>query len=119
MLDTHTSETRGAGCIAVRFRMRGPSYEVVERLLGAVRHTDLSLLQLLCDGDCVYPFGTPCEAHGESSWRAELYWHSSAPDSVWRLAVFAGLAELLLEMPEGVLVELGSPTDRPNRGDVQ
>jgi hypothetical protein len=117
MIDTYSAVTRDGQCIAVQFRMCAEADEVAGRLLRAVQWTDLSLVQLLCDGDRVYPFGGTNAAAMESSWRAEFLWTSSAPDAVWRLEVFLGLAKFLLGLPGGLQIEIGGVTDRENRAD--
>ena len=106
--------------IAVRFRMKASSDEVVAHLLEAVRGTDLTLHKVFADGDRVYPFEGPDLAWSESasSWRAELFWHSPTLMSEWRLEVFMKRAEIFLELPRRVRLELVGGR-RNRREDVQ
>ena len=56
--------------LAVRFRMKASSDEVVAHLLEGARGTDLSLLEVFGDGDRVYPFEGRNPARSASSWGA-------------------------------------------------
>ena len=106
--------------IAVRFRIKASADEVVARLLEAVRGTDLSLLKVFGDGDRVYPFEgrNPARSLSASSWRAELFWHSPTLMSGEGLEVFMKRAEIFLELPGRVRLELGGGQRNP-REDVQ
>ncbi len=104
--------------IAVRFRMKAASDEVVAHLLASVRQTDLSLLQVFGDGDLVYPFEGRNPARSASSWRAELFWRSHALNSGWHLEAFLARAEFFLKVPGGVGLELGGGQGDP-REEVQ
>ena len=104
--------------IAVRFRIKASSDEVVAHLLEAVRGTDLSLLKVFGDGDRVYPFEGRNPARSASSWRAELFWHSPTLMSGWRLEVFLKRAKNFLELPGRVQLELGGGQRKP-REDVR
>ena len=117
MIEAYSAVTRDDQCIAVHFCMNAETEEVTARLLRAVQWTDLTLVQLLCDGERAYPFGRPRTATTESSWRAEFLWASSAPEAVWRLEIFTGAAQFLLGLPGGVQIKMGGVTDRENRAD--
>ena len=104
--------------IAVRFRMKASADEVVVHLLEAVRGTGFSLLKVFGDGDRVYPFGDRNPARSASSWRAELFWDSPMLMSGRRLEVFLKRAEVFLELPGGVGLELGGGQRNP-REDVR
>ena len=86
--------------IAIRFRMKGSTDEVVARLLEAVRPIDVYLLRVFGDGNHVYPFEGRNPARTASSWRADLYWGASAG-----LEDFLSRAELSLDCPGGVWLE--------------
>ncbi len=109
--------------IAVHFRKKASSDEVVAHLLEAVRGTDLSLLKVFADGDRVYPFEGRDLAWSASasSWRAELFWHSPTLMSGWRLEVFLKRAEIFLEVPGRVQLELrgGQPDRREDAPGVR
>ena len=100
-------DTRGDQIIAIRFRVKEAADDVVARLLQAARRTDLSLVKVLGDGDLVYPFGGGNPARGASSWRAEFCWGSPALRQGWHLEAFMMRAELYLDLPGGVWMELG------------
>ena len=119
MPESRYHEARGEQVIAVRFRMKASADEVVARLLEAVRGTDLTLLKVFGDGDRVYPFEgrNPARSLSASSWRAELFWHSPTLMSGWRLEVFLKRAEIFLELPRRVRLEIGGGQRNP-RGDV-
>ena len=106
--------------IAVRFRVKASSDEVVAHLLEAVRGTNLSLLKVFGDGDRVYPFEgrNPARSGSASSWRAELFWQSPTHRSGWILEIFLKRAEIFLEVPGGVGLQLGGGQRNP-REDVQ
>ncbi len=104
--------------IAVRFRIKVSTDEVVAHLLEAVRGTDLSLLKVFGDGDRVYPFEGRNPARSASSWRAELFWQSPTHRSGWILEIFLKRAEIFLEVPGGVGLQLGGGQRNP-REDVQ
>ena len=93
--------------IAIRFRMKGSSDEVVARILDSVRQTDLSLLKVVGDGRQVYPSEDRNPSRSASSWRAELFWRSRALNSGGHLEAFLARAEFFLEVPGGVALELG------------
>ena len=76
MSESRDHKPPGEQIIAVRFRMKASSDEVVAHFFEAVRGTDLSLLKVFGDGDRVYPFEGRNRARSASSWRAELFWHS-------------------------------------------
>ena len=118
MSESRHHETRGEQIIAVRFRMKASSDEVVARILDSVRQTDLSLLTVFGDGDRVYPFEGQDPARSASSWRAELRWRSSALNSRWHLEAFLKRAEFFLEVPGGIGLKLGRGQRNP-REDVQ
>lgn len=99
--------------VAIRFRIRASADEVVACLREAVRRTDLSLLRVFGDGDCVYPFAGRNPARTASSWRAEVAWCSPAVNPGWYLEVFVARAELFLELPGGVRLELGGGRRAP------
>ena len=61
-------EARGEQIIAFRFQTRASADYVVARLLEAVRGTDLSLLNVVGDGDRVYPSEGRNAARSASSW---------------------------------------------------
>ena len=107
-------KVRSEQIIAVRFRMKASSDEVVAHLLEAVRGTDLSLLTVFGDGDPVYPH----EVRSAFSWRAELFWQSPTHRSGWILEIFLKRAEIFLEVPGGVGLQLGGGQRNP-REDVQ
>ena len=118
MPESRYPEKRGEQVIAVRFRMKASSDEVVARILDSVRQTDLSLLRVFGDGDRVYPLEGRNPARSASLWRAELFWRSRALNSGWHLEVFLKRAEFFLEVPGGVGLELGGGPRNP-REDVQ
>ena len=101
--------------IAIRFRMKASADDVVAGLLDAVRGTDLSLLQVFGDGDCVEGRNSAWSA---SSWRAELFWHAPTLMSGLRLEVFLKRAEIFLDLPGGVRLELRGGQQDP-REDVR
>ncbi len=103
--------------IAVRFRIKASSDEVVAHLLEAVRGTDLSLLKVFGDGDRVYPFEGRNPARSASLWRAELLWRSRALNSGLILEIFLKRAEFFLEVPGGIGLEPGGGQRNP-REDV-
>ena len=111
-------EARSEQTIAVRFRMKASSDEVVAHLFEAVRGTDLTLRKVFGDGDLVYPFEGGNPARSASSWRAELFWHSPTLMSGWRLEVFLKRAEIFLEVPGRVRLEIGGGQQNP-REDVR
>ena len=106
-------EVRCEQIIAVRFRMKAPADYVVARLLEAVRGTDLSLLNVVGDGDRVYPSEGRNAARSASSWRAELFWRSPALNPGFQLEVFLRRAGVLLDLPGGVRLELGGGQRNP------
>ena len=99
MPESRYREKRGVQVIAVRFRMKASSDEVVARILDSVRQTDLLLLKVFGDGDRVYPFEGRNPVRSASSWCVELSWRSSALDSGWHLEAFLARAEFFLEVP--------------------
>ena len=103
----------GEQIVAVRFRMKGSFDEAVAGLLEAARGTGFSLLKVTGDGERVYPFEGRNPAQTASSWRAELLWGSHALMSGWRLETFMKRAELVLELPGGVRLELGGGQRTP------
>ena len=105
MPKSRNHETRGARSIAVRFQMRASADEVAARLLESVRRTDLSLLKVFGDGECVYPFTGRDPARTASEWRAELSWNHPAIKPGWFLELFLARAELFLELPGGMRLE--------------
>ena len=105
-------EPRGEEIIAVRFQMKESLEAVVDRLLEAVRRTDLSLHKVFGDGDLVYPVQGRDPSPSASSWRAELVWRTPTLNQGWHLEAFLMRAELYLDLPGGVLLELGG--DRPS-----
>jgi hypothetical protein len=107
MPEPHYHEARSEQTIAVGFSMEASSDDVVAHLLEAVRGTDLTLFQVFGDGDRVYPFEGRNPAQSASSWRAELFWHSPTLMSGWRLDVFLKRAEIFLEVPGRVRLEIG------------
>ena len=107
MPDSSYHEERSEQVIAVRFRMKASVAEVVARLLDSVRQTDLSLLKVFGDGDCVYPVEGRNPVRSASSWRAELFWRSHAFNAGWHLEAFLARADFFLEVPGGVGLELG------------
>ena len=113
MPEPHYREARGDQIVAVRFRKKASADEVVARLLDAVRGTDLSLHRVFGDGDRVEGRNAAWSA---SSWRAELFWHSPTLMSGWRLEVFLKRAEIFLELPGRVRLELRGGQRDP-RGD--
>ena len=120
MPESRYHKVRSEQIIAVRFRMKASSDEVVAHLLEAVRGTELTLLKVFGDGDRVYPFEgrDPARSLSASSWRAELFWHSPTLMSGRRLEVFLKRAEVFLELPGGVGLELGGGQRNP-REDVR
>ncbi len=104
--------------MGIRFRMKASADEVVAHLLEAVRGTELTLLKVFGDGDRVYPFEGRNPAQSASSWRAELFWHSPTLMSGWRLEVFMKRAEIFLELPGRVRLEIGGGQRNP-REDVR
>ena len=106
-------QARGVQIVAVRFRKKTSVEEVVARLLEAVRRTDLFLLKVFGDGNRLYPFAGRNPARTASSWRAELSWSSAAVD----LEVFLKRAELFLELPGRLRLEIGGGRRNP-REDV-
>ena len=104
--------------IAVRFRGKASSDEVVANLLDSIRGTDLTLLTVFGDGDRVYPFEARNPARSASSWRAELVWHSPTLMLGGRLEAFLKRAAFLLELPGRVRLELGGGR-RNRREDVR
>ena len=120
MPESRYHKVRSEQIIAVRFRMKASSDEVVAHLLEAVRGTELTLLKVFGDGDRVYPFEgrDPARSLSASSWRAELFWHSSTLVSGGGLEVFLKRAKFFLEVPDGVRLELGGGQRNP-REDVQ
>ena len=120
MTETRYREARCEKVFAVRFKVTASSEEVVARLLEAARGTELTLLKVFGDGDRVYPLEGPDLAWSESasSWRAELFWHSSSLMSGWRLEVFLKRAEIFLETPGRVRLEIGGGQRNP-REDVR
>ena len=114
MSESRQHERRSEQVIAVRFRMKASSDEVVAHLLEAVRGTDLSLLMVFGDGDPVYPH----EVRSASSWRAELFWRSRAINAGWHLEAFLARAEFFLGLRDRVQLELGGGQRNP-REDVQ
>jgi hypothetical protein len=104
--------------VAVRFRIKASSDEVVAHLLEAVRGTELTLLKVFGDGDRVYPFEDRNPARSASSWRAELFWHAPTLMSGWRLEVFLKRAKNFLELPGRVQLEMGGGQRNP-REDVR
>lgn len=120
MPESRYHEARGEQIIAVRFRIKASAGEVVAHLLEAVRGTDLSLLKVFGDGDRVYPFEgrNPARSGSASSWRAELFWQSPTHRSGWILEIFLKRAEIFLEVPGGVGLQLGGGQRNP-REDVQ
>ena len=115
MTEPRGYEARGEQIVGVRFRTRASADEVVARLLEAVRRTDLFLLNVVGDGDRVYPFEGRNPARSASSWRAELFWRSPAKPA-WQLEVFLRRAGLLLDLPDGVRLELRGGQRNPRRG---
>ncbi len=113
MSDSRHHKVRSDQVIAVRFRMKASSDEVVAHLLHSARGTDLSLLTVFGDGDRVYPFEGRNPARSASSWRAELFWHSPTLMSGWILEIFLKRAEIFLEVPGGVGLELGGGQRNP------
>ncbi len=118
MPESRYHKVRSEQIIAVRFRMKASSDEVVAHLLEAVRGTELSLLKVFGDGDRVYPSEGRDPARSASSWRAELFWDSPTLMSGRRLEVFLKRAEVFLELPGGVGLELGGGQRNP-REDVR
>ena len=118
MSESHDHKASGEQIIAVRFRMKASSDEVVARILDSIRETDLSLLKVFGDGDRVYPFEGRNPARSASSWRAELFWRSHALNSGWHLEAFLARAEFFLKVPGGVGLELGGGQGYP-REEVQ
>ena len=102
MSESRYHKVRSEQVIAVRFRMKASSDEVVAHLLEAVRGTDLSLLKVFGDGDRVYRH----EVRSASSWRAELFWNSPTLVSGGGLELFLKRAKFFLELPGGVRLEL-------------
>ena len=115
MSESRYHKVRSDQVIAVRFRMKASSDEVVAHLLDSVRGTDLSLLKVFGDGDRMYPFEGPDLAWSlsASSWRAELFWRSPTLMSGWRLEVFLKRAEIFLETPGRVRLEIGGGRRNP------
>ena len=107
MSESRQHERRSEQVIAVRFRMKASSDEVVAHLLEAVRGIDLSLLKVFGDGDRVYPFEGRNPARSASSWRAELFWHSPTLMSGWILEIFLKRAKFFLGLRDRVQLELG------------
>ncbi len=118
MPESRYHEARGEQIIAIRFRMRASADDVVIRLLEAARRTDLSLLKVLGDGDRAYPFDGRNPARSASSWRAEFCWRSPVLNPGWQLEVFLSRAELWLELPGGVRLELGGGERNPREDPV-
>lgn len=108
-------EARGVHTVAVRFRMKASTEEVVTRLVEAIRRTDLSLLKVFGDGNHLYPFAGWNPARTASSWRAELSWSSS----IVNLEVFVARAELFLDLPGGVWLEPGGGRPAPREAVEQ
>ena len=115
MSETDYHEARSGQVFAVRFRVKASSDEVVAHLLEAVRGTELTLLKVFGNGDRVYPFEGPDLAWSESasSWRAELFGHSHTVMSGWQLEVFLKRAEIFLETPGQVRLEIGGGQRNP------
>ena len=120
MPESRYHEARSEQVFAVRFRVKASSDEVVAHLLEAVRGTELTLLKVIGDGDRVYPFEgrDPARSLSASSWRAELFWHSPTLMSGRRLEVFMKRAEIFLETPGRVRLEIGGGQRNP-REDVR
>ena len=118
MPESRYHKARSEQIIAVRFRMKASSDEVVAHLLEAVRGIDLSLLKLFGDGDRVYPFEGRNPARSASSWRAELFWHSPTLMSGWILEIFLKRAKFFLGLRDRVQLELGGGQRNP-REDVR
>ncbi len=118
MPESRYRETRGEEFIAVGFRMKASSDEVVARILDSVRQTDLSLLKVFGDGDRVYPFEGRNPARSASSWRAELFCHSPTLMSGWILEIFLKRAKFFLGLPGRVQLEPGGGQRNP-REDVR
>ncbi len=107
MPESRRHEDLGERIIAVRFQMKATADEVVARLLESVRQTDLLLLKVFGDGDRVYPFEGRNPARSASSWRAELFLRSPTSKPGVHLEVFLVRAELFLELPGEIRLELG------------
>ena len=120
MPESRYHEVRSEQVFAVRFRVKASADEVVAHLLEAVRGSELTLLKVFGDGDRVYPFEgrDPARSLSASSWRAELFWHSRTLMSGWRLEVFMKRAEIFLELPGRVRLEIGGGQRNP-REDVR
>ena len=120
MPESRNHEGGGEQIIAIRFRMKASAEEVVAGLLKAARRTDLSLLKVFGDGNRLYPWGGGRNpARSASLWRAELFWRSPAINPGWQLEVFLGRAELFLELPGGVRLELGGGQRDPLEEQVR
>ena len=107
MPESGREEDPGEQIVAIRFRTNASADEVVARLLESVRRTDLSLFKVFGDGVRVYPFGARNPGWSASSWRAELLWCSPAIKPGWHMEVFLKRAELFLELPGEIRLELG------------
>jgi hypothetical protein len=107
MSRTLQNRARDERVVAVGFRGSAPVEVVVARLLEAARRTDVSLLTVFGDGDKVYPAEGQDPTRTASSWRAELAWRYLGDDPGGQLEIFLGRAELYLNPPGGLRVELG------------
>ena len=117
MSEARHHKARDEQIIALRFRRKASSDEVVSHLLDSIRGTDLSLFTVFGDGDRMYPFQARNPARSASSWHAELFWHSPTLMLGGRLEAFLERAAFLLELTGGVWLELGGGRRNP-REDV-
>ena len=113
MPESRYHEVQGDRVFAVRFGMKASSDEVVAHLLEATRGTDLTLLKVFGDGDCVYSVEGQNRARSASSWRAELFWRSPTLMSGWRREVFLKRAKNSLRLPGRVQLEMGGGQGNP------
>ena len=118
MPESRYHEARSEQTIAVRFRMKASSDEVVAHLFEAVRGTDLTLRKVFGDGDLVYPFegGNPAEARLRGAQSSSGTLPPSCQGGGWRSSLKR--AEIFLEVPGRVRLEIGGGQRNP-REDVR
>ena len=120
MPESRHHQARSEQGIAVRFQKKASSDEVVARIRDSVRQTELSLLKVFRDGDCVYPEGrNPGRnpVRSTSSWRVELFLRSGVLYAGSHLEVFLARAKFFLEC--GIELEPGGIRRRPLREEVE
>ena len=118
MPESRDHEARSEEVIAVRFKKKASSDEVVASIRDSVRQTELSLLKVFGDGDRVYPLEGRNPSRNASSWRVELFLRSGVLNSGQHLERFLARAKFFLELPGGVGLEIGGGQRNP-REDVR